>query len=109
LKIFVQEKQQAPSCEERSDEAIHSFFARRDGLLRFARNDDVGTPGATNQPDGQITQNLSSPLYENIPLVAGQISGFSPPVSPDKSNCAGSRPAICRAQGWRWRAPAFGG
>jgi hypothetical protein len=26
-------------CEERSDEAIHSFFARRDGLLRFARND----------------------------------------------------------------------
>jgi hypothetical protein len=26
-------------CEEQSDEAIHSFFARRDGLLRFARND----------------------------------------------------------------------
>src|SRR6266480_2989357 len=26
-------------CEERSDEAIHSFFARRDGLLRCARND----------------------------------------------------------------------
>jgi hypothetical protein len=26
-------------CEERSDEAIHSSFARRDGLLRFARND----------------------------------------------------------------------
>jgi len=23
-------------CEERSDEAIHSFFARRDGLLRGA-------------------------------------------------------------------------
>src|SRR5580704_12389625 len=23
-------------------EAIHSFFARHDGLLRFARNDDVG-------------------------------------------------------------------
>src|SRR3984893_3440554 len=28
-------------CEERSDEAIHSFFGRHDGLLRFARNDDV--------------------------------------------------------------------
>src|SRR5882757_4132535 len=28
-------------CEERSDEAIHSFFARRDGLLRSARNDGV--------------------------------------------------------------------
>jgi hypothetical protein len=31
-------------CEERSDEAIHSFFARLDGLLRFARNDG-STPG----------------------------------------------------------------
>jgi hypothetical protein len=30
-------------CEERSDEAIHSFFARRDGLLRFARNDAAGS------------------------------------------------------------------
>src|SRR3977135_1839980 len=29
-------------CEERSDEAIHSFFPRRDGLLRFARNDGWG-------------------------------------------------------------------
>jgi len=28
-------------CEERSDEAIHSFFTRRNGLLRFARNDDL--------------------------------------------------------------------
>jgi hypothetical protein len=26
-------------CEEQSDETIHSFFVRRDGLLRFARND----------------------------------------------------------------------
>jgi hypothetical protein len=26
-------------CEERSDEAIHSFFSPSDGLLRFARND----------------------------------------------------------------------
>src|SRR5258705_11453189 len=26
-------------CEERSDEAIHSFLMRRDGLLRCARND----------------------------------------------------------------------
>ena len=28
-------------CEERSDEAIHSFVARQDGLLRFARNDVI--------------------------------------------------------------------
>src|SRR5258708_36306958 len=32
-------------CEERSDEAIHSFFTLRDGLLRCARNDgDRATP-----------------------------------------------------------------
>jgi hypothetical protein len=30
-------------CEERSDEAIHSFFARRHGLLRYARNDGLKT------------------------------------------------------------------
>ena len=28
-------------CEERSDEAIHSFFTPRDGLLRCARNDGL--------------------------------------------------------------------
>src|SRR6266581_7705118 len=33
-------------CEERSDEAIHSFFARHDGLLRFARNDGTGCANA---------------------------------------------------------------
>jgi hypothetical protein len=27
----------------------------------------------------------------------------------DQSNRGGSRPAIGRPQGWRWRAPAFGG
>src|SRR5258705_8392713 len=32
-------KQPSRHCEERSDEAIHSSFARRDGLLRCARND----------------------------------------------------------------------
>ena len=28
-------------CDSFCDEAIHSFFTRRDGLLRFARNDDA--------------------------------------------------------------------
>src|SRR5438445_6082743 len=28
-------------CEEQSDEAIHSFFVRSHGLLRFARNDGL--------------------------------------------------------------------
>jgi hypothetical protein len=35
---------------------------------RFARNDDLRAAGATNQPDGQITKNLSSPRAKNIPL-----------------------------------------
>jgi hypothetical protein len=30
-------------CEKRSDEAIHSSFTPRDGLPRFARNDDLST------------------------------------------------------------------
>ena len=33
-------------CEEQRDEAIHSFLARRHGLLRLARNDGVGTRAA---------------------------------------------------------------
>src|SRR6476659_2459971 len=42
-------------CEERSDEAIHSFFPRQFGLLRFARNDDPSidsrsAPGGTPCP-----------------------------------------------------------
>jgi hypothetical protein len=34
------------NCEERSDEAIHSFFAGLDGLLRSARNDVEGSVAA---------------------------------------------------------------
>ena len=37
-------------CEERSDEAIHSFFALQDGLLRFARNDGAGTVVVLHKP-----------------------------------------------------------
>jgi hypothetical protein len=36
-----QNAKQSRHCEERSDEAIHSFFVLRYGLLRFARNDVV--------------------------------------------------------------------
>jgi hypothetical protein len=40
-------------CEERSDEAIHSFYARRDGLLRSARNDEpLQPPWITKVPQG---------------------------------------------------------
>jgi len=37
-------------CEERSDEAIHSFFTRQDGLLRFARNDGRGSMDCFAEP-----------------------------------------------------------
>ena len=35
-------KMESRHCER--SEAIHSFFARRDGLLRSARNDGFNTP-----------------------------------------------------------------
>jgi len=31
---------------------------------------ELASPPFAKQPDGQITQNLSSPLAKNIPLVA---------------------------------------
>jgi hypothetical protein len=37
-------------CEERSDEAIHSSFMPRYGLLRFARNDVILIPDIRSQP-----------------------------------------------------------
>src|SRR5882757_686156 len=40
----------------------------RYGLLRCARNDELDISRATNQPDGQISKNLSSPPTKNIPL-----------------------------------------
>jgi len=40
----------------------------RYGLLRCTGNDDVAGMGATKQPDGQISKNLSSPSLKNIPL-----------------------------------------
>src|ERR1700722_3275785 len=38
-------------CEERSDEAIHSFFTLHDGLLRFARNDVSAVWGGASPPE----------------------------------------------------------
>jgi hypothetical protein len=37
-------------------------------LLRLARKRNLETQAATKQPDGQITQNLSSPFEQNIPF-----------------------------------------
>jgi hypothetical protein len=36
------------------------------GTLRFTGNDNLAAMDATNEPDGQITQNLSSPFAKNI-------------------------------------------
>src|SRR5258708_8639532 len=51
-------------CEERSDEAIHSFIPWRDGLLRCARNDDVLAlmPGPKNLPRFRRARNLAARL-----------------------------------------------
>jgi hypothetical protein len=44
---------------------------------------------ATKQPDGQISENLSSPERKNIPLNPSGKSALSPrPVSPDKRGVA---------------------
>ena len=46
-------------CEERSDEAIHSFFTRLDGLLRFARNDAEGRSHLRYYPFRRIASGVS--------------------------------------------------
>jgi hypothetical protein len=49
-----------PSCE---------LLSRpRGSLLRRARKRNLAGPRATKQPDGQITQTLSSPFRKNISL-----------------------------------------
>jgi hypothetical protein len=45
-------------------------IARRYELICFARKRDFMQWSATNWHDGQITQNLSSPVSKNIPLNA---------------------------------------
>src|SRR5712671_2683892 len=54
-------------CEERSDEAIYPFFARLDGLLRFARNDG-STPDCLwlceiRKPSLRGAKRRSNPLF----------------------------------------------
>jgi hypothetical protein len=58
---------------------------RRYGLRRPARNDEIGSSGATKQPDRQITKSLSIPTRKNISLHPdGQINGITPRVSPER-------------------------
>src|SRR6266404_5682363 len=53
-------------CEERSDEAIQSFFAQRDGLLRCARNDGEGYTVCLRRPApaGKPTSSSWSPRLQ---------------------------------------------
>jgi len=39
--VIACDKREAFAQGSESDEAIHSFFVPRDGLLRFARNDEL--------------------------------------------------------------------
>jgi hypothetical protein len=68
-------------CEERSDEAIHSFFARLHGLRRFARNDGVkarttpqsSSPGLTGRssiPETSVIEPTSRGVLDT-PLARG--------------------------------------
>src|SRR5260370_7690939 len=60
-------------CEERSDEAIHSSFARRDGLLRSARNDGLKAPlrlgCLKSNPGFSRTPLRGMPVYPPSPAV----------------------------------------
>ena len=64
-------------CER--SEAIHSFFARQDGLLRFARNDGGDTPHS--RP--------SSPAKAGDPVFRGVSDGIERPRRTGYPACAG--------------------
>src|SRR6266566_5609434 len=52
----------ARHCEERSDEAIHSSFTRRDGLLRFARNDAKHTFATSRREAPEALHEILRPI-----------------------------------------------
>jgi len=74
LLVIACDKREAFAQGSASDQAS-ILHMRRDGLLRFARNDEMTSSGATNWRDGQITKSLSSPFCKNILL---NLSGKSP-------------------------------
>src|SRR6266850_895422 len=59
MRGFGQHFQISRHCEERSDEAIHPSLARRDGLLRFARNNAMGVMRSiTAIPSNSMTSHV---------------------------------------------------
>src|SRR5467141_5086138 len=66
LRRYCLRQTRSVCARERSDEAIHSFFARRDGLLRFARNDGLKTNAPHSQPSLQANRSRANTL----PMIA---------------------------------------
>jgi hypothetical protein len=62
----------ARHCEERSDEAIQSFFPPKDGLLRFARNDgNVERGPMNNVPKDPDTDVFTVPEEHRAAVLEG--------------------------------------
>jgi hypothetical protein len=55
--------------DDRLREAIHSFFTRRDGLLRGARNDDWRYFGAAKFANGASAYTTSPPTIVSTDLI----------------------------------------
>src|SRR5712672_2899093 len=66
-------------CEKRSDEAIHSFFTRRDGLLRFARNDG-STPELSLLFEIRVPSLRGAKRRSNPYSLCGLMDCFAEPV-----------------------------
>src|SRR5882762_8870903 len=66
-------------CEERSDEAIHSFCTRRDGLLRCARNDG-STPELSLLFEIRVPSLRGAKRRSNPCSLCGEMDCFAEPV-----------------------------
>jgi hypothetical protein len=61
-------------------------------------------------PTLQIRFNSQQTVMTSVGIPAAHSPELCVDIVPPKtSNRAGSRPVLGWAQGWRWRAPAFGG
>jgi hypothetical protein len=78
-------------------------YAGRDAVDAGGAKDESGVV-RTAKSCGPDASTLASSLVEATPRDDGDKKARSP-----GSNCVLRRPVIGRPQGWRWRAPAFGG
>src|SRR5450631_1088405 len=83
-------------CEERSDEAIHSsFFALRDGLLRFARNDGLQAVIARLTKEMDCRVKPGNDKFRLRHLLQRPLQHFEPVLAPKN---------LARRQHEAWRA-----